>query len=75
VAKRADYPTLTPRQLDILQRLALGKTNKDIAREFTISPATVQTHINAIFRALAVTNRTRAVHIAGQLGLIETFGQ
>lgn len=64
--------TLTPRQTDILECLSLGKTNKDIARQLHISPATVQTHINAIFRALAVTNRTQAVYVGGKLGLIRS---
>jgi DNA-binding NarL/FixJ family response regulator len=63
--------TLTPRQMDILNLIVLGKTNKDIAREFDISPATVQSHLNAIFRALAVKNRTQAVHVAGRMGLLQ----
>ena len=69
-AQSGDQPSLTPRQVDILLSVARGYTNKDIARRFGISTATVQTHINAIFRALGVSNRTRAVHVAGQLGLI-----
>lgn len=66
---------LTPRQQDILGRLAAGKTNKEIAREFNISPATVRTHVNAIFRQLSVTNRTEAVHVAGKLNLIPQSGE
>ena len=69
-AAPSEQPALTPRQIDILVSVARGDTNKDIARRFGISTATVQTHINAIFRALGVSNRTRAVHVAGQLGLI-----
>ena len=61
---------LTPRQRDILERIVLGKTNKEIAREFDISPSTVQSHLNTIFRALAVTNRTQAVFVAQELGLL-----
>jgi DNA-binding NarL/FixJ family response regulator len=61
---------LTPRQMDILGCLSQGKTNKDIARDLHISPATVQTHINAIFRALSVSNRTQAVHVGSKLGLL-----
>lgn len=68
--KEPELQTLTPRQQDILNRLALGETNKVIARELAISPATVQTHINAIFRALSANNRTQAVHLARSLGLI-----
>lgn len=62
--------SLTPRQRDILGWIALGKTNKEIAREFDIAPTTVQSHLNAIFRALSVTNRTQAVHVASQMGLL-----
>lgn len=65
---------LTPRQLDILGSMATGKTNKEIARECDISPATVRTHINAIFRQLSVSNRTEAVHVAAKLGLIQRLG-
>jgi DNA-binding NarL/FixJ family response regulator len=50
--------------------VAVGKTNKDIAREFNLSPTTVQAHLNAIFRALSATNRTQAVHMAKQMGLL-----
>lgn len=69
----ASCGTLTPRQREILERIVLGKTNKDIAREFDISPTTVQSHLNAIFRALSVKNRTQAVHVAGRMGLLQQF--
>lgn len=72
---KEDDPMLTPRQQEILGRIAAGKTNKEIAREFDISPATVRTHINAIFRQLSVSNRTEAVHVAGKLNLIQQSGE
>lgn len=65
---------LTPRQRDILERIVLGKTNKDIAREFDISPTTVQSHLNTIFRLLSVTNRTQAVYVARERGLLQQRG-
>jgi len=54
-------PGLTARQLDVLRLLALGKPNKTIARELGVSEGTVKVHLLAVFRALAVRNRTAAV--------------
>ncbi len=70
-ARASAAASLTPRQREILERIAVGMANKEIAREFDISPATVQSHLNAIFRALFVTNRTEAVHVARQAGLLQ----
>lgn len=52
---------LTQRQLDVLALLARGLPNKLIARELDLSEGTVKVHLLAIFRALAVRNRTEAV--------------
>jgi DNA-binding NarL/FixJ family response regulator len=52
---------LTPRQLEVLQRLARGLPNKLIARELTLSEGTVKAHLLAIYRALNARNRTEAV--------------
>ncbi len=61
-ALRGDQTSgLTPRQLDVLGLLALGKSNKDIARELELAEGTVKVHISAIFKALNVSNRTEAV--------------
>jgi two-component system nitrate/nitrite response regulator NarL len=51
---------LTPRQLEILDALSEGRSNKDIAVTFGLSEKTVKAHISAIFRALGVVNRTQA---------------
>lgn len=61
---------MTRRQLDVLQLLALGRSNKSIANELNISKATVCTHINAIYRILNVRNRTEATHAAIARGLV-----
>ncbi|MBD3729144.1 MAG: response regulator transcription factor [Sphingomonadales bacterium] len=63
----ARLATLTPTQTRILQYLAEGMLNKQIAYEMTISEATVKAHITAIFRRLGVINRTQAVLVAKQL--------
>ena len=59
-----DQPSLTPRQLEILQSLSRGLTNKDIAKQQSLSMAGVKFHILAIFRKLDVSNRSEAVAIA-----------
>jgi DNA-binding NarL/FixJ family response regulator len=68
-SSNADAP-LTPRQLDVLKCLIQGKSNKEIGRELGLSEATVKAHLAAVFRALNVDNRTEAVHVAEQRGLL-----
>ena len=66
----ADNASITARQQEILRLIALGKTNKEIARVLTISDLTVKSHITNIFRQLSANNRTEAVHHANRLGLL-----
>jgi two-component system nitrate/nitrite response regulator NarL len=61
---------LTPRELDVLQLLAEGMTNKAIAQQLAISDHTVKFHVNAIMSKLAAQSRTEAVVRATRLGLI-----
>jgi two-component system, NarL family, nitrate/nitrite response regulator NarL len=61
---------LTDRQVDVLLLLALGKSNKVIARELVLSEKTVKAHVTAVFRALGVVNRTQAAMEARRRGLI-----
>lgn len=53
--------TLTAREIEILQELASGATNRDLARVLFISEATVKTHLVHIYDKLGVENRTQAV--------------
>ena len=62
--------TLTPRELEVLQLLAEGLPNKNIARQLDISEHTVKFHVNAIMNKLDSQSRTEAVVRATQLGLI-----
>ncbi len=62
--------TLTNRQSQVLDLIAQGKSNKQIAYEMGVSEATVKLHINALLRSLKVTNRTQAVVTAQKMGLI-----
>ena len=63
--------TLTAREVEVLQLLAFGKTNKDIAEELFISPDTVKTHLEHIFEKLGASDRTAAVAEALRRRLIE----
>ena len=67
----ADDAPLTPRQLEILRLMVTGRTNKEIARELSISDKTVKAHLSDIFRRLEASNRTQAVHRARARGLVE----
>ena len=61
---------LTEREATVLRALALGKRNKDIARELFITERTVKYHIHGLFTKLRVNNRTEAVRAAIDQGLI-----
>lgn len=63
-------PRLTRRQRQILHLVEDGATNQDIARDLVISPATVKRHMSNIFTQMGVTNRTKAVTRALELGLL-----
>jgi DNA-binding NarL/FixJ family response regulator len=60
---------LSPRQMEVLRCVVRGKPNKIIARELKLSEATVKSHLNVVFHALGVHNRTQAVYAAAKLGL------
>ena len=61
---------LTPRELEVLQIMARGARNRDIAEELFISERTVKIHVANVIAKLAVTNRTAAVVRAIDLNLI-----
>jgi DNA-binding NarL/FixJ family response regulator len=61
---------LTQRQLEVLQALARGESNKEIAHRLDLSPNTVRIHLVAIYRCLDVDSRVAAVVKAQELGLI-----
>lgn len=62
---------LTPREREVLEHLVQGRTHQQIARELTISPETVQTHIRNLLGKLAVSSRLEAVVKALRLGLVD----
>jgi DNA-binding NarL/FixJ family response regulator len=65
------FSPLTPRELEILQAVAGGQSNKEIARLLHISDQTVKNHITSILRKLAVNDRTQAVMQALRHGWIK----
>ncbi len=62
--------SLTPREMDVLQLLAEGLPNKTIARRLGISDQTVKFHLASICGKLGAQNRTDAVRLAIQRGII-----
>lgn len=61
---------LTPRERDILGRLARGYTYAEVAQLLGIAPSTVQSHVKHIYNKLAVHSKTEAIFEARQLGLL-----
>jgi DNA-binding NarL/FixJ family response regulator len=61
---------LTPREEEVLQVLAQGLQNKEIAAQLYITERTVKFHVSAILAKLGAGNRTEAVAIAAQRGLV-----
>lgn len=67
----SDAKILTPRELEILQNISLGLSNKMIARELILGLGTVKWHVKNIFQKLDVSSRTQATSRARGLGLLD----
>ena len=61
---------LTPRQTEVLQAVARGQTDKEVAKALGLSPRTVEMHVSGAIKALGCATRAEAVHRAGMLGLL-----
>ena len=61
---------LSGRELEILNFIANGFTSREISEKIHISRFTVDVHIKKIYQKLEVNSRTKAVHLAKQIGLL-----
>lgn len=66
-----DERGLTPRQLEVLQLMVKGLSNKEIAEQLHLSETTVKSHVTAVLRKLGATDRTQAVVKALNEGIVE----
>jgi len=71
LASRKMFEELTPRELEVLQQMARGLANKEIADVLGISEHTVKDHLKSIMGKLRVADRTEAVTVALQRGIIQ----
>jgi DNA-binding CsgD family transcriptional regulator len=61
---------LSERELEVLQELAAGRANKEIAARLHVSPNTVKTHVANLFAKLGARRRTEAIRRARELGIV-----
>ncbi len=69
--RQAPGGTLTPRELEVLRLVARGMSNKEIAKELTVSEKTVKTHVSNVLAKLHLADRTQAALYAVRRGLTE----
>lgn len=69
VAARASLG-ISDREFEVLELLAAGRSNKEIARQLDVSPNTVKTHVARLYEKLKAARRTEAIAKARALGLI-----
>jgi ATP/maltotriose-dependent transcriptional regulator MalT len=61
---------ITPRELEILEAIAAGLSNREIAGKLFVSENTVKTHASRLFDKLSARRRTQAIQLAKEAGLI-----
>ncbi len=71
-AGRQPLEPLTARELEVLQLLAEGQTNRQIADRLVVTERTVKFHVSSILAKLGANNRTEAVALANQRGLVKS---
>ena len=67
---KAGYEDLTPREIEVVRQLALGRSNKEIADALSIGDETVKTHVGNVLSKLQAENRAQAIVQALKRGLI-----
>ena len=70
VAEGMRKPELSPREIEVLQWVAAGKSNKEIGAQLFIAEGTVKTHVKNVLEKLAVVGRTAAIREAVHRGLV-----
>jgi two-component system NarL family response regulator len=70
VAERMRKPDLSPREVEVLQWVAAGKSNKEIGAQLFIAEGTVKTHVKNLLEKLAVVGRTAAIREGVHRGLV-----
>jgi two-component system NarL family response regulator len=70
VAEGMRKPELSPREVEVLQWVATGKSNKEIGAQLFITEGTVKTHVKNLLEKLAVVGRTAAIREAVHRGLV-----
>jgi DNA-binding NarL/FixJ family response regulator len=61
---------ISDREREVLELLAAGRSNKEIAQRLDVSPNTIKTHVARLFEKLSVSRRTEAISRARELGVI-----
>lgn len=64
-------PEITPREREVLEMLARGRANKEIAAALGVAERTIKFHVSALMQKLGAANRTEVVTLAAQQGLVE----
>ena len=70
LADHLSQESLTPREIEVLQCVAMGKPNKQIAAELMISEDTIKGHLRSIMEKMGALNRTHAVTLGIQRGIV-----
>jgi two-component system, NarL family, response regulator len=71
LAQRVAAPQLTTRELEVLQLMAAGKSNKEIGTVLLVTEGTVKAHVNSILQKLGVSGRTEAATSAVKRGIVQ----
>ena len=68
--RRSNTIRLSSRETEVLHRISLGASNKEVARDLDLSPSTVRTHVESVFRKLECSTRAAAALKASSMGLL-----